>query len=123
MKNLSGAIRRNIKNNPVLFAAALLAVFSMCFIRPDEAYLTYIDFKVILLLFCLMLVVAGWQKEGLFDMRQTFIRAHKNIKSLWRGSVRAVLFSSMSLQTTRDDYICAFYDCRLSKQDSKSLIP
>lgn len=55
-----------IKNEAVLSAAAVLAVISMFFVHPDKAYAGYIDYRVISLLFCLMLVVSGLQSVGLF---------------------------------------------------------
>lgn len=55
-----------IKKEAVLSAAAVLAVISMFFVHPDKAYAGYIDYRVISLLFCLMLVVSGLQSVGLF---------------------------------------------------------
>ena len=44
-----------------------LAFISAFFVHPSAAYIGYIDFRVLSLLFCLMLVVAGFQKSiGLF---------------------------------------------------------
>lgn len=62
IKKISGFI----KKEAVLCAAAILAVISMFFVQPDKAYAGYIDYRVISLLFCLMLVVAGLQSVGLF---------------------------------------------------------
>ena len=62
IKKISGFI----KKEAVLSAAAILAVISMFFVQPDKAYAGYIDYRVISLLFCLMLVVAGLQSVGLF---------------------------------------------------------
>ncbi len=55
-----------MKKEAVLSAAAVLAVISMFFVHPDKAYAGYIDYRVISLLFCLMLVVSGLQSVGLF---------------------------------------------------------
>ena len=38
----------------------------MCFVPPDRGYLEYPDYRVLALLFGLMLVVAGLQGIGLF---------------------------------------------------------
>ena len=54
------------KNETVLYIAGLLALISAFFVTPSVAYLQYIDFRVLSLLFCLMLVVAGFQSIGLF---------------------------------------------------------
>ena len=55
-----------IKKEPVLSAAAVLAVLSMFFITPSPEYLSYIDFRTLALLFSLMTVVAGLKEIGLF---------------------------------------------------------
>ncbi|MDO5149865.1 MAG: SLC13 family permease [Oscillospiraceae bacterium] len=56
-----------IKKEPVLSAAGAAAVISAFFVRPSVAYLEYIDYSVLILLFCLMSVVAGLMKTKLFD--------------------------------------------------------
>ena len=56
-----------IKKEPVLSAATVAALVSAFFVKPSAAYLDYIDFSVIILLFCLMTVVAGLMKTKLFD--------------------------------------------------------
>ena len=55
-----------LKKEIVLTAALLLAVISMLFIPPDAKYLEYIDFRTLSILFCLMAVMAGFQKIGVF---------------------------------------------------------
>lgn len=56
-----------LKKEKVLSIAWILAILSMFIIHPDFQYIDYIDFKVLALLFCLMLVVKGFQKIGLFN--------------------------------------------------------
>lgn len=56
-----------IKSNIVLAAAFAAALISMIFVPPSAAYLEYIDFSVIILLFCLMAAVAGLRSLGVFD--------------------------------------------------------
>lgn len=50
----------------MLCIAALLALVSMIAVPPSLVYIDYIDFRVLGLLFCLMLCVAGLQQAGLF---------------------------------------------------------
>ena len=57
---------RFIKKEAVLSTAGILAVISSFIVRPSREYISYIDFRVLSLLFCLMLVVAGLQSIGLF---------------------------------------------------------
>ena len=55
-----------IKKEAVLCAAGLLAVISAFIVPPSVAYLKYIDYRVLALLFGLMLVVGGFQSIGFF---------------------------------------------------------
>lgn len=55
-----------VKRETVLCAAALLAVFSMFLVPPDGAYVGYLDWRVLALLFCLMGVMSGFSQAGLF---------------------------------------------------------
>ncbi|MBQ2669796.1 MAG: citrate transporter [Clostridia bacterium] len=57
-----------IKNETVLSVAVMLAVISAFFVKPDMEYPGYIDFRTLSLLFCLMAVMAGLQKTGVFRM-------------------------------------------------------
>lgn len=59
-------IKGFIKRETVLSAAVILAVLSAMVIRPDREYGSYIDYKTIGLLFCLMTVMAGLQSLGVF---------------------------------------------------------
>ena len=54
------------KKETVLCIAALLSVVSAFFVPPSKEYLEYMDWRVLALLFGLMLVVAGLQSIGLF---------------------------------------------------------
>lgn len=59
-------IIRFFKQETVLCAAFALAIVSMFFVRPDKEYLGYVDFRTLALLFCLMSIMAGLQKSGVF---------------------------------------------------------
>lgn len=65
-RNIGGRIYQFFKKETVLCIAAVLAGVSVFFVPPDKAYLEYPDFRVLALLFCLMLVIAGLQSIGLF---------------------------------------------------------
>lgn len=56
-----------IKSEIVLLLSLLLAIVSMFFVTPNMGYLDYIDFNTLSLLFCLMAVMAGAKRLGLFD--------------------------------------------------------
>lgn len=53
--------------NIVLIAAWGLAAISAFFVHPDGAYLNYPDYHTLGLLFCLMCVMAGLQRLGVFS--------------------------------------------------------
>ncbi|HJC24994.1 MAG TPA: citrate transporter [Candidatus Eisenbergiella merdavium] len=55
-----------LKKDPVLLISGILAVLSMFFVHPDAAYLSYIDYRVLALLFSLMCVMNGFQEQGVF---------------------------------------------------------
>lgn len=55
-----------IKKETVLTVAIVLAVISAVLVVPDKAYAGYIDFRTLSILFCLMAVMAGLQKLGVF---------------------------------------------------------
>ena len=57
-----------IKKEMVLSVSFAAAVISMFFVLPDGEYFSYIDFKVLCLLFCLMAVVAGFGELGVFRL-------------------------------------------------------
>ena len=48
--------------------AGILAMISAFFVVPDKEYISYINFPVLVLLFCLMIIVSGFEKTGLFDI-------------------------------------------------------
>ena len=56
-----------IKNDTILFVSGILAVISCFIITPDKEYVSYINFKVLAILFSLMLVVAALIRIGTFD--------------------------------------------------------
>ena len=59
-------VRSFLRREPVLCAAAAAAAVSCFFVPPDGAYLGYIDFRTLALLYSLMVVVSGLGKAGLF---------------------------------------------------------
>lgn len=66
-KNYIKKIWNWCKKEAVLSIAFVLAIVSAFFVHPDKEYLGYIDFRTLGILFCLMAVMAGLQKIGLFN--------------------------------------------------------
>ena len=56
-----------IKKETVLSIAVVLAVISVFFVTTDREYISYIDFRKLAILFCLMSIVAGLRNIGVFD--------------------------------------------------------
>ena len=63
LKNILTFLKKEI----VLTISCILALASCFIIKPDAAYLSYVDTHTILILFCLMAVMAGLQDIGLFQ--------------------------------------------------------
>lgn len=55
-----------LRKEAVLCIAAVLAVTSSFFVPPSATYLSYIDWDTLALLFGLMAVMKGFQREGMF---------------------------------------------------------
>lgn len=85
-----------IKKETVLSAAILLALISACFVRPTLSYMEYIDWRVLGILLSLMIVMAGFQKNGLFDeIGMRLLSRTKNTAQLTGVLVFLCFFSSM----------------------------
>lgn len=85
-----------MKKEPVLTVSAVCMLISMFFVPPTKAYLSYIDFRVLALLFCLMAVVAGLQRHGLFPwLAQRMLGGQKQRRTLFLLLVLLPFFSSM----------------------------
>lgn len=80
----------------MLVVAAILAVISAFFVHPDQAYIDYIDFRVLGILLSLMIIMAGVQNNGIFDGIGRRLLAHtKNTAQLAFVLVFLCFFSSM----------------------------
>lgn len=95
-KNILHSILHFIQKETVLSIAAILAVISAFIVPPSASYIEYIDFRVLSLLFCLMLVVAGLQNIGFFQYLATrLLGKMKNTRQLTLALVAFCFFSSM----------------------------
>ena len=96
IKNIAYKTVRFIKGETVLSIAVLLAVISSFFVKPDMEYPGYIDFRTLSLLFCLMAVMAGLQKTGVFNLlAENMLKRVHGIKSLTFILVMLCFFFSM----------------------------
>ena len=84
------------KKETVLFAAVLLAFGSMVCVPPDMQYLSYIDYRVLALLFCLMTVMEGFKSTGFFAaVAGKLLEKVKNFRQLYLVLVFLCFFTSM----------------------------
>ncbi len=60
-------IKKFIKKETVLSIAMVLAIVSMFIVPPDRGYISYIDYRTLAILFCLMTIVACFRNMGVFD--------------------------------------------------------
>lgn len=84
------------KKETVLFAAVLLAFGSMVCVPPDMQYLSYIDYRVLALLFCLMTVMEGFKSTGFFAAEAgKLLEKVKTFRQLYLVLVFLCFFTSM----------------------------
>ena len=111
-----------IKKETVLTVAILLAVLSAVMIPPDGNYVGYIDFRTLSILFCLMTVMAGLQKLGVFRKIGKILLQHtQSTTQLVEVLVLMCFFFSMII--TNDVALITFVPftftvLRLSGEDS-----
>ena len=76
-------IKQKLRQETVLIIAVLLAIFSAFIIPPDARYPGYIDFRTLAILFSLMTVMAGLQRQNVFDhIGQVLLKRTKNTPGL-----------------------------------------
>ena len=117
------------KNEVVLTIAILLAIISAFLIHPDKEYITYIDFRTLAILFCLMAVMEGLQKVGLFRyVAEKLLEKVKHIRGLIFILIMLCFFSSMLI--TNDVALITFVPFTfivlkmiLGEQSEKLIVP
>ena len=96
-----------MKKEVVLVVATILAIASAFVIPPSVAYMDYIDWHVLELLLCLMTVMAGLQKCGLFDWLGEALL--KKTNKVWQLSlVLVMLCFFLSMFITNDVALITF---------------
>lgn len=85
-----------IKRETVLCVSAILAVISIFFVPPSLGYISYIDLKTIVLLFCLMAVMAGLREIGVFSaLANALLTRTKNFRAVSLILILLCFFTSM----------------------------
>lgn len=113
MTNALMRLKISLKKDIVLTIAIFLALLSSLFIRPDKQYINYIDYRTLVLLFCLMSVMAGLRKIKLFDhIAATLVSRCNNEGQLIILLVVVVFFTSMII--TNDVALITFVPFTIS---------
>ena len=97
MDNMLQKITDFIKKETVLTIATAFAVASAFWVHPGPQYVGYIDWRVLGILLSLILIVAGFHSNGLFDAIGSRLLANKtkNTAQLMLVLVFLCFFSSM----------------------------
>lgn len=113
MANTLMRLKICLKKDVVLTIAILLALLSSLFVHPDKQYINYIDYRTLILLFCLMSVMAGLRKIKLFDrVAATLVSRCTNEGQLIILLVVVVFFTSMII--TNDVALLTFVPFTIS---------
>lgn len=85
-----------LKTEAVLAISFIAALITSIFVPPSLEYLSYIDLKVLVILFCLMVIIAGLKDAGLFNvLAERMTSGAKNTRGLFLSLIMICFFSSM----------------------------
>lgn len=97
-----------VKREAVLSIAFVLAAVSAAAVPPDAGYLSYIDFRVLALLWCLMTVVAGLRRCGVFDALAAWLLRRNAAHSRALSVILVLLPFFTSMAVTNDVALLTF---------------
>ena len=101
------ALMKFIKKEIVLWIALALAVLSMFVVKPDSRYLGCVDFRTLAILFCLMAVVAGFKRQGVFELlAEKLLSVAGSVRGM--VTVLVLLCFFMSMVITNDVALITF---------------
>lgn len=96
MKLIIKELQNFIHTEIVLCISAVAAIITMFFVPPSINYISYLDFRVLGLLFCLMAVVGGFQRTGVFLLiSEKLLKSVKTTRSLCFILIMLCFFTSM----------------------------
>lgn len=114
-----------LQQDLVLAIAGLAALGSMLLVPVSAQYLQYFDWQVLALLFCLMAVVAGFQKSGIFAWVSSWL-CSKASTARQIGLVLVLLCFFSSMAVTNDVALLTFVPfaiLMLSMTEQQQLMP
>ena len=92
---------KKMRSDPVLIAAWILAVISAFFVHPDKAYIGYIDFRSLGILWGLMVIVQGLKENSVFE--QVAAGLLKRVKNPWQLSLVLIFLCFISSMLITND--------------------
>ena len=93
---ISDKIIQFVKKEPIFIVATFLAIVSMFFVPVDKTYFSYIDTRVLALLFSFMIVMAGLKELRIFyEMAGFLTKKVKDFRQLTFVLVFLCFFASM----------------------------
>lgn len=96
MENKMEKIKKFCKNEIILIVSFVLVAASAFVVKPDKGYADYIDFRTLALLFCLMTVMAGLKRMGVFrTLAQSLLKRTNTFCGLCLILCLLCFFSSM----------------------------
>lgn len=102
-----------VKSETILIVATILAIISCFVVPPDAEYRSYVHTKTIAQLVCLMLVVCGFQRIGVFRMvGSRLLRMVRTQRGVVLVLVSLTYFSSMFI--TNDVALVTFIPFAIS---------
>lgn len=108
--------------NVVLMVSLAAALVSAVFVPPSAAYFSYVDWKVIILLLCLMSAVAGMRSLGVFDAISARLLAGTDSTRLIAFILMNLCFFS-SMLVTNDVALITFVPLTLGLYSGTRLCP
>ena len=123
MNKVLSTVKKFFRAQTVLCVSFFAAAISVFIVTPDGEYAEYIDYNVIMLLFCLMGVVAGFRSAGIFEkMTSKMLNLATSKRSLAFILMNICFFSSMIV--TNDVALITFVPLSLIlfKGDKKNCI-
>ncbi len=94
--NILTKVIKFLKTEIVLTISIVAAIASAFFVPPSVEYFSYIDYKVLLCLFCLMVVVSGFKKVQVFEAAANLVvKKSRNLRQLSFGIIALTYFLAM----------------------------
>ena len=101
------AVRAFAARETVLVVAVAAALASCALVPPDAGYAAYVDWHTLALLFCLMVVVAGFRSLGVLDAAGAWLIARARTQRAVAGVLVGLAFFA-SMAVTNDVALITF---------------